>query len=184
MRKAAVFAASGLVVAASLLSLLTAGCGDDDTTPAVIPGADSGSEGGKDGGSDTGASSSGDTGAPDTGPIPITCTDAELAANDLSKSDAGADGGGLEVTFPTLETPAQYTNRCATIKVGTTVTFTGAFDKHPLEPAGGDSPNPIPLTEATPAGGKLVVSFTKAGVFGYRCEFHPTVMFGAIKVVP
>jgi len=64
------------------------------------------------------------------------------------------------------------------------VTFTGAFDKHPLEPAGGDSPNPIPLTEATPAGGKLVVSFTKAGVFGYRCEFHPTVMFGAIKVVP
>ena len=108
----------------------------------------------------------------------IRCTAEELAANDKT------DGGALEVVFSTGANPAQYTNRCATVKAGASVTFVGSFKQHPLEPAGGDSPNPIPYTAGEEAGGKLVVSLPTAGTFGYQCEFHPTLMYGAIKVIP
>jgi plastocyanin len=75
-------------------------------------------------------------------------------------------------------------NRCATVKVGASVTFTGSFRQHPLEPAGGDTPNPIPSTETDPPTGRLVVVMTSPGTFGFQCTFHPTLMFGAIRVVP
>jgi plastocyanin len=70
------------------------------------------------------------------------------------------------------------------VKVGATVTFSGSFVQHPLQAAGGDSPNPIPYTAANPPGGKLVVAMPTAGTFGFECEFHPKQMFGAIRVVP
>src|SRR4029079_7286453 len=73
----------------------------------------------------------------DAGPPPIRCTDEELAANDYT------DGGTLEIKFLKTANPKQYENRCATVKVGASVTFTGSFLQHPLEAAGGDSPNPI-----------------------------------------
>jgi hypothetical protein len=61
----------------------------------------------------------------------------------------------------------------------------GNFSSHPLEPNGGDVPTPIPpLTSANPAGGKLAITMTKAGTYGYQCNVHPGFMFGAIQVVP
>lgn len=114
----------------------------------------------------------------DAAPPPLGCTDDELAENDKT------DGGALEVVFNKGANPAQYANRCATVNVGASVTFSGSFVQHPLVPAGGDSPSPIPHVTSDPPGGKLVVTMTRVGTFGFRCEFHPALMFGAIRVVP
>lgn len=114
----------------------------------------------------------------DAGPPPIRCTDEELAANDRT------DGGALEIKFLLAANPKQYENNCATVKVGASVTFSGSFKQHPLQAAGGDSPNPIPYTTEDQPGNELVVVMPAAGTFGYECEFHPKQMFGAIRVVP
>lgn len=114
----------------------------------------------------------------DASPPPIRCTDAELSANDKT------DGGALEITFLAGANPKQYENRCATVKVGATVTFSGSFTQHPLQAAGGDSPSPIPYTAEDQPDGRLVVTMSRAGTFGFECEFHPKQMFGAIRVLP
>lgn len=106
--------------------------------------------------------------------VPVRCTDEELSSGTTEK---------LEITFERGANPRQYTNRCATVKVGATVTFSGSFKQHPLRAAGGDTPNPIPYTETDRPGDKLEVVMPAVGTFGYECEFHPTLMFGAIRVV-
>ncbi|MDF2697062.1 MAG: hypothetical protein K0S65_5445 [Labilithrix sp.] len=163
---------------AALATLVTlAACsGDDDD---VVPGPDSGADAGR----DASATDSGHTGhdsgpVVDAGPPPIRCTDEELAANDFT------DGGTLEIKFLKVANPKQYENRCATVKVGASVTFTGSFLQHPLEAAGGDTPNPIPYVTEDQPDDKLVVTMPNAGTFGFQCEFHPLLMFGAIRVVP
>jgi plastocyanin len=57
----------------------------------------------------------------------------------------------------------------------------GAFSQHPLEPAGGDTPNPIVFTST---GSMVTFAFPSAGTYGFECNFHPNFMFGAIRVVP
>jgi plastocyanin len=111
-------------------------------------------------------------------PIAIRCSEQELAANDKS------DGGVLEITFNQGANPAQYQNRCATVKVGASVSFSGSFAQHPLEPAGGDVDSPIPHTTNNPENGRLVITMARPGTFGFQCEFHPILMFGALRVVP
>ena len=104
--------------------------------------------------------------------------------------DAVKNGGdftvqtNVDVTFPTGSTPAQYTNRCAKVKVGSTVTFKGSFSNHPLQPTGGDVPTPILLTSTDADGGSVVVTMPVKGTYGYECMFHPSIMLGAIQVVP
>src|SRR5262249_22481930 len=109
--------------------------------------------------------------APDAAAPPIRCSDAELAATDLT--DAGADAGTLEIKFNTAADPIQYTNHCATVRVGSSVSFSGSFAQHPLEPAGGDTPNAIPRTSSNPPNGTLEVVMSSPGIFGYECGFHP-----------
>jgi hypothetical protein len=67
--------------------------------------------------------------------------------------------------------------RCLTITVGQSVVWNGNFNVHPLDPQGGDTPNPITGTETG------AVTFTAPGTFGYLCGVHPS-MKGAIQVVP
>jgi hypothetical protein len=67
--------------------------------------------------------------------------------------------------------------RCMSITVGQSVVWTGNFNVHPLDPQGGDTPNPITGTETG------AVVFTTPGTFGYVCGVHPS-MKGAIRVVP
>ena len=122
--------------------------------------------------------------AAETGVVVGGCSQADFDA------PAGANGGDLtaqanvEITFPTGPAPAQYTNRCAKVKVGTTVTFKGSFFNHPLQPNGGDIPTSIVLQSTDPDGGSLVVAMPAKGTYGYECMFHPSLMFGAIQVVP
>jgi plastocyanin len=142
-----------------------------------------------------------DTGAPDADaatadepdgfvPLePIPCTQAEF---DAVASATGGDftaAGGVAVVFPVVGIPMQYTHHCVKVKVGDVVTFEGKFSSHPLGAFGGNVPSPIPHTMIDPAVGvsgkpELPVTMTTAGNYGYRCDFHPGQMFGAVQVVP
>jgi len=162
-----------LFVAASLVAVPAAvlACGSD-TAPATttVSGVDASSDGNP---------VTPDSGHVDTGSASgVRCTQAEFDQGDFTAMTA------VEITFPTDSAPAQYTNRCAKVKVGTVVTFSGSFSSHPLEPRGGDTPTPIPSQTMDVAGGGLDVTMTTAGTYGFECAFHPTIMFGAIQVVP
>lgn len=94
-------------------------------------------------------------------------------------TDDTASGG--TVTGPTGATPAQYTPNCVHVKVGGTVTFNSDFANHPLGAFGGDTPNPITNTAT---GTTVAITFPAAGTFGFQCQAHPSIMFGAVQVTP
>lgn len=127
--------------------------------------------------------------SPDSAPAETGATVGGCSQTDFD-APPGANGGdftalpNVDVTFPTGSTPAPYTNRCAKVKVGSTVTFKGSFSNHPLQPSGGDVPTPILLTSADVDGGSVVVTMPVKGTYGYECMFHPSIMLGAIQVVP
>lgn len=87
--------------------------------------------------------------------------------------DKTADGAVREITwgFSVSSTP----EACMKIKVGQTVTWKGDLGVHPLGVKGGDTPSPITNTAS--------IKFDKAGLFGYVCTSHAT-MLGAVQVVP
>ena len=126
-------------------------CGDDDT------------------------SSPASTTTPDAGTsTSTTAVNGCTAYTDLTAQTA------TTITFPTGASPAQYSQPCIKVKVGTAITFSGSFSSHPLGPSGGDTPNPI---TAGSSGTSATFTATAVGTFGYHCGFHPTVMLGAIEVV-
>lgn len=141
---------------------------EDSGSDASLPGTDGGE---------------GDAGEDASEEIPIRCTQAEF--DQAASVPNGGDYTGqlsVEISFPTDAQPAQYTNRCIKVKFGTEVTFKGNFEAHPLEPAGGNTPTPIPTTPSVP-NGILTVKMTNTGTFGFQCQVHPSMMFGAIQVV-
>lgn len=176
-----------LAIFASLVLVPVAvyACGDDDTaaTP-VTPTTEAGTEASTT--PEAGKDSATDTSVPDTSitPAAVRCTQAEFDA------PAGPNGGdytafpGVDITFPMGGAPEQYKQRCAKVKVGSDVTFSGNFAAHPLEASGGDVPSPVPTQSTTPDGGALTFKVPNQGRFGYQCNFHPSSMFGAILVVP
>ncbi|MBX3262385.1 MAG: hypothetical protein KF782_22080 [Labilithrix sp.] len=165
-----------VLLGGALAGAVQACSGDDVTEPSGDAGADAAADAGA--AKDAGHGGHDGGGGVDAGPPPIRCTDDELAANDFT------DGGALVITFLNAANPRQYENHCATVKVGASVTFSGGFRQHPLQAAGGDSPNPIPYVAEDQPDDRLVVTMPNAGTFGYECEFHPVQMFGAIRVVP
>lgn len=181
---------------AALFAVSAYACSDDDTKTNPVTGSDSGAGsetststdagGGTDTGTTTDSSTLTDS-AVDAA-VPLPCTEAELDAPsaNFTGTDAGGQGiGGADISFPTDQAAAQYTNRCVKIKAGQKITFAGAFNNHPLQAFGGDTPSPIPaLTNAAQDGGVLEITFPTPGKFGFRCQFHPFIMNGAIKVVP
>jgi hypothetical protein len=67
--------------------------------------------------------------------------------------------------------------RCLQVQAGQSVKWnSNDFEFHPLDPQGGDTPNPI----ANHQNGLVV--FPSTGIFGYVCGAHSS-MKGAIKVV-
>ena len=128
-------------------------------------GGGGGRDGGGGGGGDGGGGGGGDGGG--GGAVVNACK------TFVDKTAAG-DARTLAWDFPI----AQAAERCTTVKVGQSVTFSGSFTIHPLVGSGGDTPNPISGAQAA-AG---VATFTKAGTFGFLCSIHPG-MTGAIKVI-
>lgn len=82
-----------------------------------------------------------------------------------------------------------YTPKCAKIKAGQNVTFSGAFSTHPLR-AGtvvGTTRTPqtgSPITDQD-TGTEATFSFPSAGTFPFYCNFHyQSGMFGTLYVDP
>ena len=88
--------------------------------------------------------------------------------------------GGGAITFPMVGAPMQYSPACVHIKAGQSVTWTGAFASHPLQPEGGAVPNPVTSVQT---GMTTTILFPTAGVYGYGCGIHGS-MIGAIQVTP
>jgi hypothetical protein len=144
-----------------------AACSSDSTggSSGTTTDAAGGNEGGSDGGADT---STADTSVADS---------ATGGLNDCNTFvDRTAAGAVRTLTwdFPIATSP----DRCIMIKKGQDVTFSGDFAEHPLNPQGGDSPNPFANVDTMT--GK--VPFAAAGLFGFQCGNHPS-MTGAVKVV-
>ncbi len=140
------------------LCLSLSGCSSSSTT---TTGTDAGGGGG---GGDAGGGGTSVNG----------CSAADFAANDLS-----AAGAARVITFPTGAAPAQYTPACITIAAGQNVTWNGAFANHPLQQSGGD---PTMWITTTNTGTTVNFGFPVGGTYGFDCQFHPSVMKGAIFV--
>lgn len=152
-----------------------------DATPPIEAGPDGAIDGGSDGGRDA---------APDATPPSYLCKQAEF---DTTCTAVGGDCTSLsrvDITFPMDILPEQYTHHCVKVKVGTQVVFAGKFSLHNLHAEGGDMPSPIPTQTTDPPVGdsgapELFVPMTTPNkYYGFECMQHPTVMFGAIEVVP
>ncbi len=141
------------IALATFIGLSLFGCSSTSTTPS---GTDAGGGGGGGGETVNG------------------CSAADFAMNDLSAASAAR-----VIAFPTGAAPAQYTPACITIAVGQSVTWNGAFASHPLQQSGGD---PSMWITTTNTGSTANFSFPVGGTYGFDCQFHPTVMKGAIFV--
>jgi plastocyanin len=90
------------------------------------------------------------------------------------------------ITFPANgNNPQQYSPACVKIAKNATVTFTGGFNSHPLQPrdpvpAGATSGNPIVHTSGNQA--SAMFQFPNAGFFPFECDNHPGTMRGVIWV--
>jgi plastocyanin len=138
------------------------------------------SGGGTDGGtaSDSGGADSGGgvDSSVDAGRVTNECDNTGYDANDETAANATRT-----ITFPMDLAPVQFSPHCMKIKAGQSVTWNGQFPSHPLEAMGGDTGNPIPPTST---GMTVSVTFPNAGTFGFDCANHPSMMHGAILVVP
>jgi plastocyanin len=135
-------------------------------------GVDAGDDASADASDDSGVDG-GDGGSNDSGITINGCTSfTDLSDPAASRVVQGPSGSG----------PVQYTPSCMTIKTGQSVTFQeGDFSNHPLEPVNGTMPSPI---TGTSVGTTVTFAFPTVGTYGFKCEFHPDIMFGAINVVP
>lgn len=180
MKNAKLFPFASFILTLAAPSAVLYACSSSTTATPATPVAEAGAEAAT---SDA-APTTPEAGADTSAAIAVRCTQAEF---DQKAGTGGGDFtgfGGADISFPTAGAPAQYTNHCVKVKVGSKVTFAGTFSSHPLEPAGGDNPTPIPSQSTDPAGGAFTFTVATAGTFGFECAFHPTIMFGAIQVVP
>jgi plastocyanin len=163
-------------------ALVTAACGDDDG--AENPGGTGGTGGtggAGAGGGGAGGSGGASGGAAGSGGTTATslCSCTEASAQDLTAQAQAT------VSFACCD----YSPGCIKVKVGTQVTWSGAFDEHPMSPFAtlGTLPNPIPTTST---GASVSVTFTAAGAYGFVCTAHGAElavgggMCGAVFVVP
>ncbi len=123
------------------------------------------------GGESSTPSTAADTGTTDSGSstfkVVKTCT------TEAMYIDATGDASKAKVTPWDTSLGSKG---CIKIKKGTAVTWNPAPSaNHPLEPAGGDSGNPITNT--------ATVTFSEVGTFGFQCGNH-SEMQGAVWVVP
>jgi plastocyanin len=79
---------------------------------------------------------------------------------------------GTTVTFPAAALDFNYSPKCLKVTAGSSVTFSGDFAAHPLDPSetrGTMTGNPIMLTNT---GTSSSFTFPTAGFYAYYCQFH------------
>ncbi len=112
-------------------------------------------------------------------------TDASAMMDTGSDTSVGVVNGctsftaGMTVTGPSGDNPSQYTPNCIQIAKGGMVTWNADFTVHPLQPSGGNTPTPIMLTSS---GTTVSFTFPNTGTYGFECQAHPSIMFGAVEV--
>ena len=145
-------------------------------------GGETGGEGGTGGGND-GSSSAVDAGH-DAAPLVVEgCAEADFAASDETPA-----GAARLVQVPTAQAPSPFTPRCMRVKVGQTVTFRGDLASHPLDfdvtLLGGPGTAKYTLSGPDGSANENTVTVLNQGYVTYKCANHPTVMRGAVQVVP
>ena len=128
------------------------------------------------GASDSGGTSSSSGASSSSGGTTGTTLTPVNGCDPATAEDHTADSN-VTITFPTGAAPAQYSPACIKISANATVTFSGGFSHHPLQPDG--TGNPI---TATNTGTSAQFTFANAGSYGFHCQFHPSVMLGAVYV--
>lgn len=109
-------------------------------------------------------------------------------------ASAGGTGGGTPGFMSIMPCPSEsayvtgttinfggsvgfnYDPKCLKVSAGSTVTFSGDFSLHPLQPSsvlGNTTNNPITNVSGLPDGGTMTsFTFPSAGFYAYRCTFH------------
>jgi plastocyanin len=169
-----------VLVAGSLLvaGLATVACKDDGGNGAGNPGAAGSSAGGTGGGGGGG----GTTGAGGTAGGGGTATGGSgggSSANFMSIMPCRYESDymtGTTVDFGVINAVATYAPKCLKVPAGTSVTFSGDFTAHPLEPStmrGTLTGNPIASISALPDGGTSTsFLFSSPGFYAYFCDLH------------
>jgi plastocyanin len=108
-----------------------------------------------------------------------------LEAHGCTFATATDRTGEANVTITDISAWVVVHNACIIVDAGTTVTWEGNFDSHPLR--GGVSPSPDaanPIEMAGPGSGATPVSvmLNMAGDYPYYCGLHFSSMAGVIYV--
>jgi len=112
----------------------------------------------------------------DTGFIGKTCEQAITVVNGCSNADAKDLTKEAEVTIQWDFSVADV--GCVLVSAGTTITFAGNFDVHPLFGGDGNEADPASPFSNHDNG---VVTVTEAGAYGFYCALHAS-MLGAVFV--
>ena len=90
--------------------------------------------------------------------------------------------GPTTVDFGLINGGLQLPPKCLKVAAGTTVTFSGDFSSHPLEPSaqrGTLTGNPITSTSAVTDGGTTkTFAFPTPGFYAYFCQVHDSTTPG------
>ena len=158
-----------VLVAGSLLAgaLVGFGCTDNGGNGYVDPGTAGASAGGGSGGGTAGSGGSAGTGGGGGTSPSFMAVPPCNAESDYTTGTATAT-----VSFPMSATNFSYSPKCLKVTAGATVTFSGDFVAHPLEPSthrGTLTGSPI---TATSSGSTKAFAFPTAGYYAYFCSVH------------
>ena len=170
------------LIASFAAALAAAAACSSSSSPSSPPAADAG---GGDSATDGGGGADVVT---DAAPNTVNgCTVADFAAND--RTAAGAE---RVIQAPDVPAPAQFSPHCMRVRVGQTVTWKGDLLSHPISfklvstTDGGFGDAATVATVGDPDGGATqdTVQANEPMTIRFTCSNHPTLMFGAVDVVP
>lgn len=115
------------------------------------------------------------------------CTAADFAANDRT-----AEGAERVILAPDGPAPAQFTPHCMRVRIGQTVTWKGDLESHPISyklvatsrGGFGDAGSTFVVGDADGGATQNTAETGEPMTISFTCDKHPTIMFGAVDVVP
>jgi plastocyanin len=158
-------------LASTLLLVTTAaiGCSSSNNTTTPGTGGTSGTAGTSAGG--TGGSAGGTGGGTPGFMAVLPCP-----------TESAYMTGPTTVNFGLIDGGFNYSPKCLKVSAGSSVTFSGDFSSHPLEPSalrGTLTGNPVTSTTAVPDGGTTkTFAFPTPGFYAYFCQFHDSTDSG------